>query len=271
MLMAFSLATALADTASVNPKEAANVASENEINSLSEKDIAAKIIENFSVSIAANYETEFIFRGKKLAGSTVSPAVDISYDLGQGFGIYAGWWACYSADSEGYEENDIYAGITYSIKNFTIDLGYIAYLYPTYNANPSTENEAKIMISYDTSEFLGDYNVSPYLAFYYNFTCSGTTLEAGLSYVAPVSKWLIGENWACIDMKVYYGWNDIAGYDVPLHNAYGYAGFEINGVLSITEYFSVSVGMRYAYCNDYTYQDPTASRLWMGSSVSIGF
>lgn len=73
---------------------------------------------------AVDYESEFIFRGKQLAGPVVCPEVDVSYDIGSGFSSYIGWWGCYSTNGGGYGENDLYAGLNYSIDNFTIGFGY---------------------------------------------------------------------------------------------------------------------------------------------------
>ncbi len=71
---------------------------EKEINSLFDIQVARDVLSKFSASASVGYESEFIFRGKQLAGSVVCPEVDIAYDIGAGFGAYIGWWGCYSTD-----------------------------------------------------------------------------------------------------------------------------------------------------------------------------
>ena len=54
---------------------------EKEINSLSDIQVASDVLSKFSASASVGYESEFIFRGKQLAGSVVCPEVDIAYDI----------------------------------------------------------------------------------------------------------------------------------------------------------------------------------------------
>ena len=44
-----------------------------------------------------------------------------------------------------------------------------------------------------------------------------------------------------------------------------------DAVVSINSFCALSVGVRYAYNNDYNMYEPTASRVWFGSSFTIGF
>ena len=166
-------------------------APEKEVNTLIDTELLSKPLENFSASATVAYESEYIFRGKAQAGHGINPMVDLGYDFGNGLAAYAEYWGFYGVDN-GFGENDFYAGLTYTIENITFDVGYLGY---TYNDSESkNESEIMVAVSYDTTDLLGDFNVSPFAAFYYNYTYSGTTVEGGLSYEAPVTKWLIGEN-----------------------------------------------------------------------------
>lgn len=83
-------------------------------------------------------------------------------------GTVAGWWGCYSTNGGGYGENDLYAGLNYSIDNFTIDFGYTVYTYSgAATSEYPNEHELKLIVSYDTSEYLGDFAICPYAAAYY--------------------------------------------------------------------------------------------------------
>ena len=244
-----------------------------EINSLADISVVGEALSKFSASAAVGYESEFIFRGKQLAGAAVCPQVDASYDIGAGFGTYVGWWGCYSTDGFGYGENDLYAGLTYSVADFTFDFGYTAYTYPADGS--VNEHELKFCVSYDTSELLGDFAISPYVAGYYNLTYSGTTIEAGISYSAPITKWILGDNWGSIDIAAFGGYADYIGGMVADRGGYAYAGFKADAVVKVNEYCSAYAGIRYACNNDgdggAVAVEGRENNLWFGTGVSFGF
>lgn len=268
LITASACAALAAESAAATPSSDASA--QKEINTIFDIPASSKIFENFSGSLAADYESEFIFRGKQLAGNVVSPSVDLGYDIGSGFAAYVGWWGCYSTDEGDYTENDLYAGITYTIENFTVDFGYTAYLYPS----GSNENELKLALSYDTSELLGDFAVSPYVAGYYNLTYSGTVIEAGLSYSAPVTKWLIGQNWGTLDIAGFGGYADYCA-GMSDHGGYAYAGASIDAGFAISETIGFSIGARYACNNDgddgYAAREGKENNLWFGVKTSLSF
>lgn len=268
-LICGALSTAFADDAA--KASPATTAAES-ISALAGNESVKGIVEKLSASAMVGYESEFIFRGKQLAGHVITPEVDLSYDIGACFGAYVGWWGCYTADnsnySGNYEENDIYCGVTYSIENFTIDFGYTAYTYPI--EGWQNEHELKLALSYDTSELLGDFAICPYVAGYYNFTYSGTTIEAGLSYSAPITKWLIGEEWGTLDIACFGGYADYTAGGLADDCGYGYAGAKIDAVVKITDFWAVSAGIRYAANSDGK-GEGNDSLLWYGVSTTFGF
>ncbi len=256
-------------TVAVTPKPAvaneAAVAAQKtaEINTLADEDICLPVLERFSASLTLGFESEYIFRGKSMAGASLNPQIDVAYDVGYGLGLYAGVWSNTPVDSDIESEIDYYAGITYAIQNFLFDLGYAAYTYTGYE---SSSHEMKFAVSYDTSDILGDFNVSPAAAFYYDFTLGVYTLEAGAVYSAPVTKWIADRNWGTIDLAAVYGWATTA-----TSGGYSYVAFSADAVIAVNDYCSLSAGVRYAYNNDNTYLEGTASRVWFGTSLSIGF
>ena len=190
-------------------------------------------------------------------------------------GTVAGWWGCYSTNGGGYGENDLYAGLNYSIDNFTIDFGYTVYTYSgAATSEYPNEHELKLIVSYDTSEHLGDFAICPYATAYYNIAYSGTVIEGGLSYSAPITKWLIGENWASIDLAAYVGYADYRG-GMSDNGGYVYVGTSADISFAITEYWSVSAGVRYACNNDndggFSAIAGKENNVWFGVSTSIGF
>lgn len=264
-----SAAMAVADVA-VTPVNAAPAqavqpaAPAKEVNTLVESDLFdGSVVNNLSISAAVAYESEYIFRGKYVSGHTISPIVDINYDLGYGFAAYAGYWGLYGVDNS-FGENDYYMGVAYTYADITLDLGYLGY---TYNDDSRDEHEFMAKVSYDTTELLGDFNVSPYAAFFYNNTLLTRTYEIGLSYSAPITKWLIDENWGSIETSAYVGI-----VDDNRDGGYTYGGISADVVVAVTNNMNVSLGIRWACNND---NDDEISQkeqnLWFGTAVSFGF
>ena len=240
---------------------------QKEVNTLIENELFSKPFENFSASATMAYESEYIFRGKAQSGHGVNPMVDLGYDLGSGFAAYAQYWGFYGVDNS-FGENDFYAGITYTIENITFDVGYLGYTYTS--SDSKNESEIMVQVSYDTTDLLGDFNVSPYAAFYYNYTYSGTTVEGGLSYEAPVTKWLIDENWGFVNLAAYVGYADYCGG--LTYGGYVYTGISADAVIQVTDNMAISAGIRWACNNDGdANMDGKEQNLWFGTAVVFGF
>ena len=246
--------------------------------SLADLKLGSKVLDKFSASVTVGYESEYVFRGIRNAGDSVNPQVDLGYDFGAGFAAYIGYWGNYevAGSANKLEESDLYAGITYTIKNITFDVGVINYIYPEAN---SDEWEWKAAVSYDTTDLLGDFNVCPSFAYFYNNKYNVNTFEAGLSYSAPVMKWINGDNWLTIDSSVVYGFICREAYNSQAGD-YSYFQVKSDVVVSITNYCSWSLGIRYSlassnsqYWNNGAYNgiDECGSYLWFGTAISFGF
>lgn len=259
---------AKAQCAAAAAQNAPCAASEKEVNALVDTELLSNPLENFSASATVAYESEYIFRGKAQAGHGINPMVDLGYDFGNGLAAYAEYWGFYGVDN-GFGENDFYAGLTYTIENITFDVGYLGY---TYNDDSKNESEFMVAVSYDTVDLLGDFNVSPFTAFYYNYTYSGTTVEGGLSYEAPVTKWLIDENWGTINLAAYVGYADYRD-GLTYHGGYVYTGVSADAVVQVTDNMAISAGIRWACNNDGADENIGGKQqnLWFGTAVIFGF
>lgn len=259
---------AKAQCAAAAAQNAPCAASEKEVNALVDTELLSNPLENFSASATVAYESEYIFRGKAQAGHGINPMVDLGYDFGNGLAAYAEYWGFYGVDN-GFGENDFYAGLTYTIENITFDVGYLGY---TYNDDSKNESEFMVAVSYDTVDLLGDFNVSPFAAFYYNYTYSGTTVEGGLSYEAPVTKWLIDENWGTINLAAYVGYADYRD-GLTYHGGYVYTGVSADAVVQVTDNMAISAGIRWACNNDGADENIGGKQqnLWFGTAVIFGF
>lgn len=259
---------AKAQCAAAAAQNAPCAASEKEVNALVDTELLSNPLENFSASATVAYESEYIFRGKAQAGHGINPMVDLGYDFGNGLAAYAEYWGFYGVDN-GFGENDFYAGLTYTIENITFDVEYLGY---TYNDDSKNESEFMVAVSYDTVDLLGDFNVSPFAAFYYNYTYSGTTVEGGLSYEAPVTKWLIDENWGTINLAAYVGYADYRD-GLTYHGGYVYTGVSADAVVQVTDNMAISAGIRWACNNDGADENIGGKQqnLWFGTAVIFGF
>jgi len=266
-ILACTVSSYAADAAASTTVTVAPVAAPapaKEIKTLADEDFGAKLLDKFSASAKVGYESEYVFRGTHLSGASITPEVDFGYDIGSGFAVYAGVWSDLAVDNSDYREVDVYTGVTYTYDFATFDVGYIGYLYPMPGA--SNTNEIKLAASIDTTQWLGEFNVSPYVAFYYDFNLKTPTVEAGLSYTAPVTKWLANRDWGTVDLGGAYGHvsSDNGGYDYVMLSA--------DAVVALNNYCSISAGVRYSMRDNMElagYQG--VNRVWFGTSMTIGF
>lgn len=262
-------------TAETSPAKIVENSKSKEVNTLaqelSKNETMAKMVENFSMNLVLSFESEYLFRGKNWGKEAIIPKLEMDYDLGRGFSVYGMVGANVPLNGGENNEVDYYAGILYNIENFTFDLGYMAYTYMNNAFDAVNDHEIKFMVSYDTVDFFGEFNVSPYILYTYNFPCSGNFLETGLTYSAPLTKWLIGRDWGRVDMSAAYG---IVGAKNSWGN-YSYVELGASLVVAVNDYCSVSVGIRYAYNNDdgaNAYGEVLAGhRVSFGTALSIGF
>ena len=246
---------------------------------------AIPALEKLGFSLKTGLETEYVFRGYKIDDQSLQTDACFNYALTDNLGLYAGVWNNLPVHT--YQnfanEVDFYAGVTASYKCLSFDAGYLYYWYPDgdvvypgssiINAD-GQENELKFGVSLDTSEWLGEYAVTPAATYYYNINYECSTLEGSLAYSAPISKWLFGGEYLSLDTKVYCGYRNFSKYaGVPNNNVdYMYAGFSSDFVVTITEYLKLSAGIRYSYIGLDTQKDLSReSNLWFGTSVGLAF
>ncbi|MBR4596776.1 MAG: hypothetical protein IKO42_00025 [Opitutales bacterium] len=217
--------------------------------------------ESFSAEIGIGFESAYIFRGAKLASASIVPTLDLACALGGGFGLRGGFFNDTSIENSSYVETDITCGITYAAGAFSFDAGYCAYLYP----HDKDTHEFSFCVSYDTSEFLGDFAVSPFVEYYYDVVLYVNTLEAGLSYSAPITKWLIESEWGSIDLAATYG----HVFARRSANDYNYVMFSADFKIALTSFASFSAGVRYS--NKSAGGANSEDNCWFGTGMKLAF
>ena len=119
--------------------------------------------QELSVSAAVSYESDYIFRGVRLADEFIAPSVDISYG-----DFYAGVWAALPWDSGDETEVDFYAGYGFGVsETVSADVGVTYYTYP------DSENTVEIYggLSFEAP-------LSPAVYAFYDFDLEALTIEA---------------------------------------------------------------------------------------------
>ena len=124
-------------------------------------------------SLGADITTNYIFRGyeQEDSGLILQPYAEVGAPIGDtGVDFYAGVWnSIHSeqtlADGNGakdFYETDLYVGVAFAVaEKFGIDISYVGYFYP--NGAFNDIHELDIAVSYDDSDDLGDFALSPYV------------------------------------------------------------------------------------------------------------
>ncbi len=241
-----------------------------------------------SVSASVGYESAYVFRGEKLAGHSICPEVEFAYPI-YDFDIYAGAW--YSSpvrgDAGGLEELDLYAGVNYYLGALRLDVGYIYYWYPSTSVQAAGDITRDMEVYFgaclDTSAYLG-VNINPSVYYWYNWILKQQTVEISLGHEFPVGEWTFGNEKLTLPVSIYGGYSsagrkngDNGGPDEGV--SYFYYGVRADLAYALTDYCTVSGGIRYSYRNGGNEGDVVdhygllgrEHNFWFGGSVSFGF
>ncbi len=244
-------------------------------------------VELLSVSAAVGFESEYVFRGEKRSSGAVQPKVELAYPL-YGVDLYVGAWSSSPVkgdSSTNLLEVDLYGGVNYYAGPVRLDLGYIFYWYPSDEILPdqrSRDMEVYIGASLDTAAYLWGVNVNPSVYYYYNWILKQHVVEVSIGYNAPVGHWLLDYPRLTMPVNVYGGYltagqklGDVAVRDSA---TYWYYGASADLALAVTEYCTVSGGVRYSYRSGGDEGDAGNTTLlgrennfWFGGKVDFGF
>jgi len=183
-----------------------------------------------TVSGTMDYESQYIFRGKKVTNSALQPSVNFAYPYANG-SINAFVWTSQpigrsSNGSTGVggqgpnQNNEIDAGIAYDhplsgwSDDTTLEVGYQLYWYPDFGGNNnsgaglvSRSHEFHIGATYDSTKLIG-YNLSPSLFYYHDIILDSNTLQLGLAYSYDLSD-MLGVKGVSLNPSANLGWTSI--------------------------------------------------------------
>ncbi|NNC37302.1 MAG: hypothetical protein EX271_03450 [Acidimicrobiales bacterium] len=141
--------------------------------------------DDVSLSVSADYVSEYVFRGVSYARGAIQPGLEVSTQ-----GFTAGVWASLStgdlADAAG-DEVDVYAGYSWDVSDtVSADVGATVYHFPGSDGGLFDFGGASTFEVYAGLGF--DAALSPSLYGYYDFDLEAFTVEGGISHSVPVAE-----------------------------------------------------------------------------------
>ena len=94
--------------------------------------------EDIGAEVSVGYATDYMFRGVNLGQDLLWSDVNVSTSLSDGLDLGVGAWYANVADDAGNDELDIYAGLSTSMGDMSVDLGATYYYYPDPTAGEGT-------------------------------------------------------------------------------------------------------------------------------------
>ena len=94
--------------------------------------------EDIGAEVCVGYDTDYMFRGVNLGQDLLWSDVNVSTSLSDGLDLGVGAWYANVADDAGNDELDIYAGLSTSMGDMSVDLGATYYYYPDPTAGEGT-------------------------------------------------------------------------------------------------------------------------------------
>ena len=128
--------------------------------------------EDIGAEVSVGYDTDYMFRGVNLGQDLLWSDVNVSTSLSDGLDLGVGAWYANVADDAGNDELDIYAGLSTSMGDMSVDLGATYYYYPDQTAG---EGSLEFGIGLGTSA--GPIDLS--LGLYYDIDLEAAYYEVG--------------------------------------------------------------------------------------------
>ena len=223
--------------------------------------------QELSISSTFAWESDYIFRGERLADEYFAPAVDVSYG-----DFYAGVWAALPVENgkengDDLTEVDFYAGYGFGLsETVSADVGFTWYTYPDSQDDFFDSNGTTFEI-YGGLSF--EAPLSPAAYVFYDFDVEQLTLEASAGHTIELNES------AGIDLSAYLGYADrddtSAVGDDPNSREWLYYGAGAALTYAFTENASASVGVNYYGADEALEDDGSKSKFTLSASFTAGF
>lgn len=220
---------------------------------------AEGVLDNLSLIAVLDFESEYVFRGQKLASESFQPSVEAGLPIASG-DAYAGIWSSQAIGGTPYNEINFYGGFALPLDEiFSLDVGGTYYYYPDKGSTPNREKEIYVGGAADVI-------LNPALYVFYNFTLEQLLFEGSVGHSFMLTEF------AAIDLGIYLGSanaRDANSDQAPgkERNSFWYFGGTADLVYALNEVSAASIGVRYSNLQD----GPTKENLWWGATLSFGF
>lgn len=243
---------------------------------------ASSPLSDLTIQATMDYESQYIFRGKKVTNQAFQPSAQLGYPV-YGGSVYAGIWTSNPIGHAGggagapggtvpgpnqHNEIDLYGGYTYPLdiltKGLSVDVGYMYYWYPDVSGlNITSDNqEVHIGFTYDTTSVLSGININPSIFYYRDFVLDQNDVELGFSYTWDMSS-LTSVKGLSLVPSATVGWlsgtNELGQVALPAppanigqhwRNSYTYYSLHLDLNYKINDWATAFIGVRYAGNND---------------------
>jgi len=226
-----------------------------------------------SVTLTAEYVTEYVFRGVTLAGEAVQPSIEASFGS-----LTAGVWSSFALGEEKdafADEVDFYINSQWELTDFVSgEIGATLYHFPDFGGVFDVgvdEGDASTVEIYGGLDF--DVPLSPTLTGYYDFHLKTVTLETSLTYSLSIIDNLMIEasvNAGLVEasegINYQYGKLSAKAFFDVTDNAAFFAGAHYG--LSSTDTF---LDTSFDLADPETLSDPTQNSTWFSVGVTSTF
>jgi hypothetical protein len=232
---------------------------------------------DLSIKVNADYESQYVFRGKKITDGAFQPSVNLTYPVGKDWGTIGAY--VWTSEAIGRhttnppngpnQPNEVDIGTMWdydlskasdSFKGWGVEVGDQEYWYPQVAGygTVSRSNELHLNLNYDTTSILGGYNIAPTFWYYHDVILDSNTLAVSFSYTWDLSKMVL--NNLSIVPSATFGWTGAHrtfGDQVPVgaanwRNSYAYYLFAVEADYKIKDWATAFVGLRVSGNNDGT-------------------
>lgn len=219
---------------------------------------------------AVAYESQYVYRGKKIANSSIEPTAEIGLTPNAlpNMNFYVGAWSndpisrrTSAPGPDQTDEIDVWGGVHYDLPSssdalkFSVDVGDIYYWYPeaggvtppfAYADNASYSDETYIGLTWHSPAIGSGPGLSPSIYYYHDWILAGNTVEASLSTTWSLDSVIGANSGFSLKPTIVGGWTSATkalGEQLPAgttnwSNGYKYwkAGVELDYNLSPLAY-----------------------------------
>ena len=194
------------------------------------------------MSVAAGYESKYIFRGAQLADESMTVSIDASFD-----NAYLGMWTNQPITGNFDNEFDFYGGMGFDVaEGVSMDVGGTLYYYPESGTGTETF-ELYAGFAFETE-------LNPAFYIYYDLDLEAFTFEGSIGHSFEM------DDAASLDVAGFYGYVDGDGFD------YSYYGLSADVVYSLSDNSAASVGVRFSNGSD-----DISDEIYFGAALTTGF